>query len=578
MFSLLYAKSCVTIVMLPENEKGDSIMNKFLKNACTVFLTAIMIFSVQVDVIANQSLTSSQAVRAFFEKEGAAIEWNGSLSQIIISLGGHEIRLYIDSEKAYINNSCFALNDAVVLKNGISFISYEDADMILALLLHSITPVIDAYGVIAYRYLEFMEENLPYRFPFTQRERETAEWIAEELLSMGHCYENIRIQRFPMSRSTLIDISVLKGPLEQIPPELQSVLEGLLVFDIEDLELLEFVEYSQNVILTVPGASERRIIVGAHYDSPNNKGVSDNASGVVLLLESAERILHTDNYYTITYIFFGAEELGLIGSLYYFDSLSESELEDIVLMINVDILFDGTVLTYSVGYHDFDTNSEGSSDITRVIEYIANALNDEFDFELVRQPEGVYMTTDHLPFLFAGMDVLVFYSMDGFLPSPIMAEIAVGNMPELTAERLKLIIAMLDGDYEYDIASAIESDRGILELFLSAISEITLEVLKEQAAMLEQLIASSNDIHLISSAASNLERIGKLIAILEHPDLESFEPVFPVQYAYSGLVLHTENDSIAYLNENFPGLIQTALEAYSIFLERVLLMPAGSLG
>ena len=550
-------------------------MNKLLKNICLILMLAVMMLSVQISVAASEDISSGQAVREFFEREGAQIEWNGSLSQIIINLSEHEIRLYIGKETAYVNDSPIALSNAVMLENGISFMSLEDAKGILASLLE--TPVAHRHGVIAYRHLEFMEENLPYRFPFTQREMAAAEWIAGELFDMGHCYENIRIQSFPISEFAMIDISVLQQPLEQIPPELQFNLEALLVFDVDDLKLLEFVDYSQNVILTVPGISEKRIIVGAHYDSPNNKGISDNASGVALLLESAERILHLDNYYTITYIFFGAEELGLIGSRYYFDALSEPELEDIVLMIAVDVIFDGTVLTYGVGYHDFETGFEGSSHITQAIEDIANALNYEFDFELTRRVGGVYISTDHLPFLFAGIDVLVLYSMDGLVPSPIIAEIAVGNAPELTTERLKLMIAMLNGGYEPDVAAAIESDRRVLELFLSTIPEASLEVLKEQVIMLELLIASSNDIHLISSVTASLEAFRKMIKVIEHPDLESFEPVFPVQYEYAGLVLHTENDNIAFLNENFPGLIQKALEAYSIFLERILLMPAGSL-
>jgi len=546
-------------------------MHKFFKNVFAILMAAIFIFSVPIGVRADSPLSP---IREFFERAHAQVNWNGSLRQITINLNDNEIRLYIDRETAYINNLSIDLNSVVTIENGISFMLLEDAQAILDALPGSVSPIPGGYGTIAYRHLNFIEENLPYRFPFTQRERETAEWIAQELADMGHSSENIRIQTFPTNDNMSIDISLLREPLDEIPATMQGALESLLVFDFDDLAELEFVDYSQNVILTVPGVSEKRIIVGAHYDSPNNVGISDNASGVVVLLESAERILDFDNYYTITYIFFGAEEVGLVGSLYYLNSLTEADKENIVLMINIDVIFDGTVLTYAVGYHNFDTNNEGSNDVTRAIEGIANDLNEEFNLGLLRQPRGVYVTSDQLSFLFAGLDILVFYSVGDFIPSSTIAKAVVtGDFPELTPSRIALMIAMLDGIDEPNIILEIERDRDALELFLRGYAEIPLEFALEQFTMLEQLIETSDDDDFIAEVSLSLEMLEMLITILEHPGLEEFSE----QYDSIGLVLHTANDNIAYLHENFPGLIQRALEAYSIFLERTLTLPAGSL-
>ncbi len=58
-------------------------------------------------------------------------------------------------------------------------------------------------------------------------------------------------------------------------------------------------------------------IVGAHYDSVNNPGADDNASGVAAVLETARVLSQYDSAYTIRYIAFDMEEQGLIGSDHY---------------------------------------------------------------------------------------------------------------------------------------------------------------------------------------------------------------------------------------------------------------------
>src|SRR5690625_5128734 len=67
---------------------------------------------------------------------------------------------------------------------------------------------------------------------------------------------------------------------------------------------------SSNVIATKEGYldTEKQIIIGAHYDSvPNVEGVDDNASGVGVMLEAAERVAEMDSPYTIRFIAFGAD-------------------------------------------------------------------------------------------------------------------------------------------------------------------------------------------------------------------------------------------------------------------------------
>jgi len=99
---------------------------------------------------------------------------------------------------------------------------------------------------------------------------------------------------------------------------------------------------SANVIAVKPGLSTREIVVGAHYDSVDTaKGADDNASGVAVMLEVAEKIKNIQTPYTIRFIAFGAEEVGLFGSKYYIDQLSSEAIKNTVGMINLDGLIAG---------------------------------------------------------------------------------------------------------------------------------------------------------------------------------------------------------------------------------------------
>jgi alkaline phosphatase isozyme conversion protein len=99
---------------------------------------------------------------------------------------------------------------------------------------------------------------------------------------------------------------------------------------------------SANIIAVKPGLSKKEIIVGAHYDSAKaGHGADDNASGVGIMLEAAERIIALDIPYTIRFIAFGAEEIGLNGSTYYVEQMSSADLANTIAMINLDSLAAG---------------------------------------------------------------------------------------------------------------------------------------------------------------------------------------------------------------------------------------------
>lgn len=66
--------------------------------------------------------------------------------------------------------------------------------------------------------------------------------------------------------------------------------------------------------------------------------MDDNASGVGVLLETAEVLKNINTPYSIVFIAFGAEETGLRGSNYYANHMTSNEIANTVGMINLDSL------------------------------------------------------------------------------------------------------------------------------------------------------------------------------------------------------------------------------------------------
>ncbi|MHC4660725.1 MAG: M28 family peptidase [Planctomycetota bacterium] len=96
---------------------------------------------------------------------------------------------------------------------------------------------------------------------------------------------------------------------------------------------------SQNVITEIKGTKhpDEIILVGAHYDSvPWSGGAIDNAAGSALALALAAKYAKNPLHRTLRFVWFGCEELGLIGSFTYVGRHAK-ELKKIKLNLNLDV-------------------------------------------------------------------------------------------------------------------------------------------------------------------------------------------------------------------------------------------------
>ena len=94
-----------------------------------------------------------------------------------------------------------------------------------------------------------------------------------------------------------------------------------------------------NLICTVPGKTDRIILVGAHTDHADiGDGVVDNWSGASLLPSLLYSLHGEPRRHTFLFVGFTGEEKGMLGSEFYAAKLSKEERSKIDAMVNLDTL------------------------------------------------------------------------------------------------------------------------------------------------------------------------------------------------------------------------------------------------
>ena len=170
-----------------------------------------------------------------------------------------------------------------------------------------------------------------------------------------------------------------------------SEIEALIALTTKDLP-------SQNVIAEKKGPGESVVVLGGHYDSvPGIAGANDNASGAAVLVTLARMLADVDLPFTIRIVSFGSEELGLLGSRFYVESLSENELENTKAMLNFDALGTGS------GVSVF-----GDGDITALV----SDIGDQVNVDVAATPGLREGSSDFASFREAGVPYLMFFGDD----------------------------------------------------------------------------------------------------------------------------------------------------------------------
>jgi hypothetical protein len=117
-----------------------------------------------------------------------------------------------------------------------------------------------------------------------------------------------------------------------------------------------------NLIVDIPGRSDDRVLVCAHYDTFfNTVGAYDNGSGTIALLHLVRRWARTPPARSVRAVFFTAEEWHLGGSRHYVDvfgapgTAGEDAIHELDFVLNIDGLGRGSFLEAFASPETFDT-------------------------------------------------------------------------------------------------------------------------------------------------------------------------------------------------------------------------------
>jgi hypothetical protein len=172
----------------------------------------------------------------------------------------------------------------------------------------------------------------------------------------------------------------------------------------------------RNVIGVLPGTDPKlrgeTIVVGAHYDhlglggafalDPDSagtvhNGADDNASGTAALIDIARRLARRAPARSVTFVAFGGEELGLLGSAHYVREAAHAVRT--IAMLNLDMV--GRLRRDRLVVYGTGSATE--------FQPLLDSLNRSAKFELALRPDG-YGPSDQSSFYAAGIPVLHFFT------------------------------------------------------------------------------------------------------------------------------------------------------------------------
>ncbi|MDP2423182.1 MAG: M20/M25/M40 family metallo-hydrolase [Bacteroidales bacterium] len=252
------------------------------------------------------------------------------------------------------------------------------------------------------------------RFCLAPNRREIATWLKNKFISFG--YEDVVLDSFPYNRTW---------------------------------NNVYCQTWQYNVVCNYPGYldPQKIYILGAHYDSyvksPSNPfllapGADDNASGVAAALEVA-RIMKQYGYapkFTIRFMAFAAEELGLHGAYHYANKAAQQNMQ-IQCMINNDMIsYDvGGPLTWKLKIQKYP-NSQWVTNLATQIAQQHTTLE-------VTDSTQYIGNSDSYPFYLNGY-AAIFLQENTFTPFyHTVNDLVSSTSKNYTAEMIKVSVGML---------------------------------------------------------------------------------------------------------------------------------------
>ena len=190
-------------------------------------------------------------------------------------------------------------------------------------------------------------------------------------------------------------------------PSLPRMIK-LISYNIENTFIPNY--SSQNILGYIKGTQypDSFIVFSAHYDHLGQMGkdvyfpgANDNASGCAMLLNLAKYYSQYPPKYSVAFMAFGGEEVGLLGSKYYVEH-PLFPLKQIKFLVNMDIMGTGDEGIKVVNA------TEHKIEFDKLVQ-----LNSEKNLLPSVQPRGKAANSDHYFFEEAGVKTFFIYTLGG---------------------------------------------------------------------------------------------------------------------------------------------------------------------
>jgi hypothetical protein len=174
----------------------------------------------------------------------------------------------------------------------------------------------------------------------------------------------------------------------------------------------------KNVVAMLEGRgplAEETIVIGAHYDHLGERktaggetivfhGANDNASGVAVMLETADMLAHRQEKLPrrVVFVAFSGEELGLLGSFHYVNHPAVP-LDKTIAMINLDV----------VGRMENDTVVSMGDSTSLMLGKAVDKIVKRHNLKL-EEMSWVYPVSDHAGFYSRRIPAVFFMTGGGF--------------------------------------------------------------------------------------------------------------------------------------------------------------------
>ncbi|MDR1792557.1 MAG: M28 family peptidase [Bacteroidales bacterium] len=195
-------------------------------------------------------------------------------------------------------------------------------------------------------------------------------------------------------------INIVKDSLLQSPKKISLNIDAQYVSNYT----------SQNVCAYIKGKrrADSCIVIGAHYDHCGMAGknyiypgANDNACGVAMLLSLAAHYSLPQNQpdYTLIFLAFSGEEMGLVGSSFFVNHLPPN-FPAVKMMLNLDLVGTGEEGFTMVGAKAFPAIFAQFAAVNEIKHYATPLLEREMS-----------PNSDHYPFYQAGIPAVFIYGM-----------------------------------------------------------------------------------------------------------------------------------------------------------------------